>query len=1004
MLKFYEARKNLLLLLLLLVGTSAWAQEVRVSGRVTSADDGSPLPGVNIAEKGTSNGTITDANGNYGLSVKSGSTLIFSFVGYTSQEVEVGARTSIDIVLQTDILALSEIVVVGYGQQEKKDVTGSVIAINTKDFNKGVLTDPQDLLTGRVPGVSVISNSGAPGSGSTIRIRGGSSLNANNDPLIVIDGFPVDNDGIGGSANQLAAINPNDIESFTVLKDASATSIYGSRASNGVIIITTKKGKEGSKFKLNYNGNVSVSTPIEFIDVLDATEYRALINELNEEGFAGLSDLAVAKLGNANTDWQKEVFRNAISHDHNLSVDGSYKSLPYRVSYGFTNQEGIVKNTGLQRNSLNVSVTPTFFDGKLNVNASLKGSITDNNFGNAGAVGAAVAFDPTQPIRNGNTQYGGYFYWAGIDGVSPNTVAPANPVSLIEQTDNRATVNRIITNLQVDYALPFVTGLKANMNVGYDISDSKGYNYAPVNAAWSSGGPGSKNDYTGRNNSRLFDLFLSYKKDINNHKFDATGGYSYQSFERESTTFVRNFEETTFQNADFDENGNRIPLVNPKSLNFLLSLFGRVSYTFSDRYIVNAAIRNDYSSRFSEDARSGYFPSLALGWRISNENFMSDIKFISDLKLRASYGITGQQDLFGSYPYLPTYSFSNSTARYILGGTPITTYRPNGYDANLKWEETSTLNFGLDFALLSNRITASFDYYERETTDLLAETPVAAGSNLTNRLTTNIGSLENTGFELALNIKAIEKQDFTFNVGLNLSRNENLITKLSRDGGAQGIGVLVGGISGGNGNNVQNHQVGFPANSFFVFQQVYDANGNPLEGLYVDRSGEGGNVIDNNNNRYRFKDPAPDYLIGLNANLTYKKFDFSFSSRTSLGNYVYNNNNSNGARLNGAYSTNGGGFFLNLPRSVFDTNFRSAQYFSDYYVEDASFFKMDFISAGYSFDKILTEKLRGRVGFTVRNAIIITDYSGLDPEVSGGIDNNLYPRPRVFMVNLSLTY
>lgn len=1001
MLKFYEARKNLLLLLLLLVGTSTWAQEVRVSGRVTSADDGSPLPGVNIAEKGTSNGTITDANGNYGLAVKSGSTLIFSFVGYTSQEVVIGDRISIDISLETDVMSLSEIVVVGYGQQEKKDVTGSIVSVSTKEFNKGVMTDPQDLFTGRVAGVSVISNGGAPGAGSTIRIRGGASLNANNDPLIIIDGFPVDNNSVSGIANPLASINPNDIETFTVLKDASATAIYGSRASNGVIIITTKRGKEGA-FKLNYNGNVSLSTPIDYIDVLNADEYRSLVTQLNADGFSGIDATAVAKLGTANTDWQKEVYRNAISQDHNIGVEGSFKSVPYRVSYGYTTQEGILKNTDIQRNSLNININPSLLAGRLNINAGLKGSVTDNNFGNTGAIGNAVAFDPTQPVRDGNTAYGGYYYWATAGG-TPITVATANPVALIEQTDNRSTVNRIIGTLQVDYAIPFVEGLKVNLNTGFDYSDSEGFNNAPVEAAWSSGGPGQKNNYTGESKSNLLDLFLSYKKDIQDHRIELTGGYSYQNFERNSTSFIRNFAETTFSQSQVDENGNRVPFREAASLNTLLSFFGRANYNFGDRYLITATLRNDYSSRFSEDNRSGLFPSVAVAWRASNENFMANITSVSDLKFRAGYGVTGQQDIGPSYPYLATYTISTSTARYPFGNQFYYTYRANGYDANIKWEETVTYNAGVDLGLLKNRLTVSADFYLRETKDLLNNIPVPGGTNLTNFLTTNVGSLENRGVELSLNGKVIEKDDLNLTVGFNLTRNTNEITKLTRVTDPEDVGILVGGISGGVGNTVQNHQVGYPANSFFVFQQVYDVDGNPIEGLYVDRSGEGGSVISSDKNRYRFNSPVADYLMGINSSLTYKNIDFSFSGRVSLGNYVYNNVNSDRARLTNIYSSNGG-FFNNVPRSIFETNFSNAQYLSDHYIEDASFFKMDFISAGYNFEKIFTEKLRGRVGFTVRNAFIITNYSGLDPEVSGGIDNNLYPRPRVFMLNLSLTY
>lgn len=981
---------------LLLLAHLGFAQQV-VTGKVTSSDDGSAIPGVNVLEKGTTNGTATNSDGSFSMTVGSNATLVFSFVGYATQEVAVGSRTVVDVLLQTDVTALQEVVVIGYGQTEKKDLTGSVVAVGAKEFNRGVLTSPQDLITGRVAGVSVISNGGAPSAGSTIRIRGGSSLNATNDPLIVIDGFPVDNNGISGSANPLAAINPNDIESFTVLKDASATAIYGSRASNGVIIITTKKGKQ-DKVTFNYNGNVSVNTAAQFVNVMNASQYRTLVNDLASRGFSGIDQAAVAKLGNANTDWQKEIYRDAVSHDHNLNAEGKYKNMGYRVSYGYTDNQGILKGTGFKRNSLNVNINPSLLDGALNINAGLKGSIQDNQFGNEGAVGAALSMDPTQPVRNGNTNYGGFFFWPQNNG-TPITIAPANPVALIEQTTNNSTVKRLIGTLQVDYAIPFVEGLKANLNTGFDVQQGEGSNINAKNAAWSSGGPGRREVYSGDNSSKLLDLYLNYRKNIDRHKIEATGGYSYQNFERASQSIASNFDGRRFTTYTTNEKGDTVAFVQPKSLNTLVSLFGRLNYSFDDRFLITATLRNDQSSRFSKSTRSGWFPSVAAAWRLSNESFIKDIKQISNLKLRAGYGITGQQDIGPSYPYLPTYTESTLTAQYQFGNAFFPTLRPNGYDANIRWESTSTLNAGFDLGLFGDRISFTADYYYRETTDLLNTIPVAAGTNLTNFITTNVGSLVNKGIELTLNAKAIDRDGLVWNIGANFTKNIPEITRLLQVKDPNYVGVLVGGISGGVGNTIQIHSVGFPPFAFYPQQQVYNAAGKPLEGLYVDRNGDG---QANEKDWYRYKSPNPEFLVGINSNLTYKQFDFSFSGRLSINNYVYNNVASNRTFYNTVYNTNG--FFGNVITDISNTQFANAQYRSDYYIENASFFKMDFMSAGYSFENVMGSKVRGRVGLTVRNAFFITKYKGLDPEVGGGIDNNIYPRARVFMLNLSLTF
>jgi iron complex outermembrane receptor protein len=1002
-------------ILLLLLALGAHAQQT-VVGRVTDGSDGAGLPGVNILEKGTSNGSLTDANGNYSITVPSNAILVFSFVGFQSQEVAVEGRTTVNVVLQVDATQLDEVVVVGYGEVKKEDLTGSVTAISARDFNKGVLTSPQDLLVGKIAGVQVTSNSGAPGSGATIRIRGGSSLSASNDPLIVIDGFPVDNKAIGGSANPLASINPNDIESFTVLKDASATAIYGSRASNGVIIITTKKGKEG-KPQLSYNANLSVGSPIEFFDVFSADEYRELVAEVAASGkVSGLNASALERLGNANTDWQEEVYRNAVSHDHNIAVSGSINSIPYRVSYGYTNQQGTLETTSSKRHSLNLNLSPSFMDDNLKVNFTAKASNTKNNFGNTGAVGSAVFFDPTQPVYNGNTRWGGYFAWV-TDPDDPDSnpidLAPNNPVALLELTNNTSTVNRILGNIQLDYRFPFLPDLRVNVNAGLDYSESDGVNNTDVRAPWATDvGEGQRIDYTGENKSKLFDVYLNYVKQLGESRIDATGGYSYQSFENSGSNFSRNWDETKFYDSEVNEDGENVPRQYVPELTYLLSFFGRINYSLKDRYFVTLTYRTDGSSRFSEENRWGSFPAAAVAWNISNEPFMAPVNdVLSNLKVRLGYGVTGQQNISipgspnSSYPYLPVYQISTNTARYQFGDAFYYTLRPNAYDGNIKWEETTTYNIGLDFGFLSDRITGTIDVYKRETEDLINNIQVAAGSNFSNFLWTNVGSLENRGIELTLNARIVEATDFSWNLGFNFTHNENEITSLLRTVDPNYEGVAVGGISGGVGNTIQIHTVGKPANSFYVFEQVYNQDGMPIEGLYIDRTGSGGNVASNGRNKYHKHSPYPDYLMGINTSLHYKNFDLFLAGRVSLDNYVYNNRAS-GTTYSALFINTG--FFNNISPAIRKTEFINPQYWSDIYVEDASFFKMDNISLGYNIDKLSGERLKARISLTVQNAFTITDYTGIDPEVNNGfdpgVDNNIYPRSRNFILGVNLTY
>jgi iron complex outermembrane receptor protein len=963
-----------------------FGQQVRVSGTVTDAADRQTLPGVNVVVKGTLAGTITGTNGEYSLMAKPGDVLVFTFIGYLPQEVTVGESNVINVAMQTDVQALEEVVVIGYGTVKKSDATGSVAAVSSKDFNKGAITSPQELLVGKSAGVVITTTGGAPGTGSTIRVRGGSSLNASNDPLIIIDGVPIDNKKIDGSSNILSFVNPNDIETFTVLKDASATAIYGSRASNGVILITTKKGTAGSKLSVSYDGNVSIATPIAFLDVFSGDEVRQLAYAKRD--LFGIDNLAL--LGTQNTNWQKEIFRTAVSSDHNLSLSGAFNVLPYRLSIGYTDQNGILKNTDMKRVTGSLNLNPTFFNDKLKVNLNLKGMNTHHNFGDDGAIGSAVAMDPTQVIMDGNASSAGYFQWVNY-GAGLGT---ANPVEQAMAIDNRSIVNRVIGNLQLDYALPFLPDLRANLNLATDYTESDGHNNRPKTSPSRLTDPtyGRLTDYSYTNTNDLLDFYLNYSKDISsiNSSINATAGYSWQHFKREGNNYAR---------GRVDAQHPLYQMVDSSSFvteNYLVSFFGRVNYTLMDRYLVTVTVRDDGSSRFASDNRWGLFPSVALAWKINDEDFLKSVKAVTNLKLRLGWGITGQQDIGNDYPAQAVYRVALQGNYYPIDGEFLPTLRPDAYDPNIKWEETTTLNAGIDFGLYADRITGSIDVYKRVTDDLLNTVTIPSGSNFSNTLLTNVGSLKNTGAELSLNVIPISKPDMSLTIGFNTTYNRNEITKLLITDDPSYIGILYGG---GMTGTFQVTRVGYPAKSFFVNKQVYDAAGNPIEGLYVDLSGEGGVVNGDNADKYIYHNPVPDFLFGLTARFNYKNFDLSASARASIGNYVYNQ-----VAAGSSYDQMQQiGYWRNFSRLLDDTQFVKRQFTSDYFVENASFVKLDNLSAGYRFDNLFGA-LGARVSFTVQNAFTITKYSGLDPEVDGGVDNNFYPRPRTYMVGIGLTY
>jgi iron complex outermembrane receptor protein len=961
------------------------AQDIQISGKITDKTTGEAIPGVNVIIKGTSQGLITDMNGVFQISAAKGSTLIFSYVGYISKEIVVDATQTINVALEQNVEKLDEVIVIGYGKVMKKDATGSVTAVGSKDFNKGVITSPQDLLIGKSSGVNITSGDGAPGSAATIRIRGGSSMAASNDPLIVIDGVPVDNGKVSGMANPLATINPNDIESFTILKDASSTAIYGSRASNGVIMITTKKG--GKKFKVNYSGTASIYTIPKMVDVLSGDEYRALINERYATNATVLS-----MLGTANTDWQKEIYRTAFSHDHNLNFSGTAKNTPYRISLGYTNQDGIVKTSNLERTTAAIKVNPTVLDNHLTFDVNLKGSYAKSEFSNSSAVGNAVSFDPTQPIRNNGKYNDGYYTWLKDGAV--NTEGTDNPVALLNLSTDEANVYRSIGNIQTDYKFHFLPDLHANLNLAYDYSKSDGKKFSPDSTSWTDAYNfgGDKEKYTQTRKMQLLDFYLNYTKELPSiqSKVDVTAGYSWQHFYAKSTNKIW---FGTLKDSTVTDN-----II--KTQNYLLSFFGRLNYTFRDKYMLTFTLRNDGSSRFASNNRWGLFPSAALAWKMKKESFLSDNRTISDLKLRLGYGITGQQDISTSdYPYLAIYQNSmNAAALYQLGTNFYNLLRPSGYDANIKWETTTTYNMGFDYGFINDRITGALDFYYRETKDLLNSLPVPAGSNLINELTTNVGNLVNKGIEFSIDAKIISKNDLRWVLGYNISYNKNEITKLTFTSDPTYIGAPTGKIRSGVSSYIQINSIDYPVSAFYVYKQVYDTKGNPVEGLYEDINKDG---IINTSDLYRYKKPAPDVLMGISSRLSYKNWDFSFSGRLSLGNYVYNNVASSNATYANLYYSD---ILANALTSVSDTKFTTQQMLSDYYIENGSYFRMDNINLGYRFENVMNYKFNINVGIGVQNAFIITKYSGLDPEVYGGIDSNIYPRPRTFLINVGFDF
>ncbi|NEU08497.1 TonB-dependent receptor [Flavihumibacter sp. R14] len=1000
--------KLMLSCIFLMSALAASAQTGSISGRVID-ETNQPLPGASVSVKGTDINTSTDLGGNFKLmNVKQGSaTVVVTFIGYQAFErtVTIGSSDqTVNIKLTPSAESLSEVVIVGYGTQRRADVTGAIATVTEKDFTKGQITTPEQLIAGKVAGVQITSNNGAPGTGSVIRIRGGASLNASNDPLIVIDGVLVDNDAISGAPNALALINPSDIESMNILKDASSAAIYGSRGSNGVIIITTKKGRTG-KAQLNFGSNVSVAKTGNRVNTLSADQFRTLVNTTTSE----LATPALkALVGTANTDWQNEIYQSAVSSDNNLSLSGSARNMPYRISFGHLSQDGVLRTGNLQRTSLSVNMDPSFFKDLLKVKVILKGSLSESRYADQGAIGAAASFDPTQPVQSGNGNYGGYWQW--LDPASTNglrSLSPKNPMGLLGQKEDLSNVSRSIGNVQFDYTLPFLKDLRANLNLGYDISEGRGTVRVSEDAASAlmrfkdDAGifrSGQSTQYLQTKTNKLFDFYLNYTKNLTGIKsrIDLMAGTSYQDYLTKANAY-----------ADFSVDGVKAPGSDPnfafdKPQNRLLSYYGRMVYALDNKYILTTTVRADGSSRLAPEGRWGVFPSAALAWNISEEGFAKDSKVFSNLKLRVGYGITGQQDGISNYSYLGNYSLSNPTAQYELGGIFYNMYRPLAYNPKLKWEETTTTNAGIDFGFANNRITGSMDYYIKDTKDLLNVIPMPAGSNFTNEFIANVGNMENKGVEFLINGEVIRKDNLSWNIGFNATYNKNTITNLTAVEDPNYIGVLNGGISGGTGNTIQIHSTGYNRGAFYVYQQVYNAAGKPIEDTYVDRN-QDGQITDKD--LYRYKGPDAQVFLGFNSNLNYKKWNAGFVMRANLGNYVYNNVASSTGTLRNIF--NPLNFLNNGSADILETGFEGAgtRYFkSDYYIQNASFLKLDNVNIGYTVGKVFNNAASLRLNANAQNVFVITNYNGIDPEIYGGIDNNFYPRPRTFVLGLNLDF
>nr|WP_255495318.1 TonB-dependent receptor [Dysgonomonas sp. 521] len=972
-----------ILLMSMLIYSNTYAQtSMLVEGKIVDQSR-EAIIGANVVVKGTTNGTVTDVDGFFKINAPSNAVLVISYVGFETQEVPINGKSNLSIVLLENEGLLSEVVVIGYGQVKKGDVTGSLTTFNPDELSKGKVLTAKDALVGKIAGVSVTPGSGAPGEEGTIRIRMGASLAASNDPLLVIDGVPVE-------STSISSINPADIESFTILKDASATAIYGSRASNGVIIITTKKGSlTKGKVNINYSASFSISEVTKFLDVLDATTYREVFKEHANNVPDGY------KLGDVNTDWQKEVSRTAFGTDHNLSATGAVLDVPYRISFGYYNQNGIVKENNYERLSLGVGFAPQFFDKHLKLDINLKGSIENEKLVSSGTIGSASTFDPTRPVyaTYPNNVGLGYFMWMDENG-NPITKAGSNPVADLVLADKMQKTKRSTGNLAANYSIHGLEDITLHANFGYDIRKQDKDEFIPNNApamyvSHLMDGSAKTDISEKEKRNYLIDLYANYKKDfLENHSINAMAGYGWQRF------WYKNGATTYDSKGDVygDPTSEEAEL-------YLLSFYGRLNYSYAQKLLLTATLRSDASSRFAKDNRWGYFPSVALAYRLTEEPFIKNIGALSDLKLRLSYGQTGQQDIGSYYQHLGTYTSSYNSSRYQFGNEWITLYRPNGYDPQIKWETTTTYNIGLDYGFVNNRIYGSVDVYTRRTKNLLNFIDVPVGSNYTNKIDTNIGNMENKGVEIAVSAVPVKTRDWEWTISGNFTWNASEITKLNTID-SDNNSINAGSIGGR--DYVQRHKVGETPYTYFLLKQAYDDNGKPLDGQYVAPDGE---IVTSESDKNKYmtgKSSQMPYFYGLSTRVSYKNWDLGANAHGGFGHYVFNHQAARDSydKLYSADGSTSG----NIMRSTLETGFTQSRKFSDYFLEKGDFFKLDNITLGYTLPRLWNNKTSMRLAFNIQNVALISDYSGIDPEVYSGIDRNTYQRPRIYSFSLNLNF
>ena len=968
-----KKKTNLLLLFCALFFAFNMHAQTSVDGKVIDVDSSDPIAGVNVVIKGTSTGTASDFDGNFSVNVNQGDVLVFSYVGYSTQEITYNGQLSLNVSMSEDASQLDEVLLIGYGSVKKNDLTGAADLITSDDFNKGSVLSPEQLISGKLAGVSITSGSGAPGDGQAIRIRGLGSLSLTNSPLIVVDGVPLNDGGVGGSRNALNSINPADIESMTVLKDASATAIYGSRGANGVILISTFKGKD-SDFKFNFTSKFSTYSPIDRVDVLTASEFTEMITSSGDQAY-------IDQLGSNETDWQDVIYQTALGKEYNYSITGNKYGIPMRLSLGIGEHDGVLLGDKFNRNTASLNLNPSYLDNKLDIDLNIRYMDTKNDFADRGAIGNAVRFDPTKPVFNGS-QYDGYYAW--IDPASGNQFAigaPTNPLALLNLIDDNSQVERIISNIKLDYELSFVDGLSATVNLGYDDASSSGSRTTSEliptsDPTWN----GSLSTYTQSATNTLLDAYLTYEKSFDNSSLNAVAGYSYQAFEFDNFSY----------DSEAEEDGNDYEFID-KSKNVLLSYFGRLNYDIQGKYLFTATVRADASSKLNPDDRWGFFPSFAMAWNVDQEDFFKGYIFDS-LKLRLGYGQVGNVNGLGDYKFLTRYTGSTSTAYYQFGNTFYQTFRPEPINPDLRWEIGETLNLGIDYSMFNNKLNGSVNVYQKTTKDLIAYTLVDPFTNFGNRIDANIGDMENKGVELTFNVPLMKTDDFENILDFNIAFNDNVVTRLPDQ-------QFIGGISGGVGNTIQTHVEGEAPYSFLVYQQVYDSTGKPIEGVYVDRNGD--NII-NDDDRYIKEDPFADVIMGLTNSIRYKNWDFSVTARASIGNYAYNNLASN-AVFNAAASINN--ILNNIHSDYLSTgfmDFTENSLLSDHYIQEASFVKIDNISIGYSF--ATNSGCNIRFFGSLQNVATFTDYDGIDPEIYGGIDNNFYPRPQTGVFGVTFEF